>query len=98
MENWINKTLVLGNIREGKTLKLSFVATPYIKDISLIVPGCGCFNCEYDIKKRILNVTYKVGFVPNHITDNQEINKSITVLYKDGTQDELYINAIKTKE
>ena len=98
MENWINKVIKVGNIRPNKILPLSFVATPYIKEITLIVPGCGCTTCEYDDKKRMLNVVFKTGNIPNHIIGNQEFSKIITVVYKDGSQDELFINGIKLRE
>lgn len=98
MNNWISKEINVGNIRQHKILYLSFVGTPQIKDINLIVPGCGCTDCEYDANKRILNVVFKAGNIPNHIIGNQDFSKVITVLYKDGSQDELFIHGTKLRE
>jgi hypothetical protein len=46
----------------------------------------------------MLNVVFKTGNIPNHIIENQEFSKIITVVYKDGSQDELFINGIKLRE
>jgi len=98
MNNWISKEINVGNIRQHKILYLSFVATPQIKDINLIVPGCGCTDCKYDTNKRMLNVVFKSGNIPNHISGNQDFNKMIKVLYKDGSHDELFISGTKLRE
>lgn len=98
MENWIKKEINLGNIREHKISKVSFVGTPFIKEVALIIPGCGCTDCEYDSAKRMLNVTFKAGNIPNHIHGNQEFNKLITILYKDNSQEELFITGTKIRQ
>ena len=98
MENWINKVIKVGNVKQNKILNLYFVATPQIRGISMIVPGCDCTVCEYDAKKRMLNVVFKTGNVPIHIIGNQDFTKIITVLYKDGSQEELFISGTKLRE
>ena len=98
MNNWLNKVLDVGKVREGKTLKLSFVATPAIPEIINIISACGCTTPGYDEKLRLLNVTFKSGKIPNHITGNsQSFNKLITIVYKDNTTDELYIKGTKIR-
>ena len=97
MENWINKEINIGQTRQNKTLYVSFIAKPTIKEIHHIIPACGCTTFRYDDIDRKLNVTYKAGNIPKQISGNQNINKLITVIYKDGSEDQLFITGIKTR-
>ena len=46
---------------------------------------------------RILEVTYKAGEIPKHITGNQNINASISVYYSNGEMEVLNIKGLKLR-
>ena len=95
---WLNKVLDIGVVREHKKLNLAFVATPLIPEITNVIAGCGCTDCDYDPKTRLLNVVFKAGNIPTHILeDEQPFTKMITVVYKDSTTEELFIKGTKIR-
>lgn len=94
---WASKSVQIGTVRESSTHKLKFLGLPGIPDVKEIITSCGCTKAKYDSGTRELSVTYKAGKVPNQVQGAQIVNKSITVIYIDGTQDVLWINGAKIK-
>ena len=87
----------IGSIRKGKIIKLQFEALPTIPVITNLISSCGCAKVVYDPMTRILNVTYKAGEIPKHITGNQNINASISVYYSNGDMEVLNIKGLKLR-
>lgn len=87
----------IGSIRKGKVMKLQFEALPTIPVIANLISSCGCAKVVYDPMTRILNVTYKAGEIPKHITGNQNINASISVYYSNGDMEVLNIKGLKLR-
>ena len=87
----------IGSIRKGKVIKLQFEALPTIPVITNLISSCGCAKVVYNPITRILNVTYKAGEIPKHITGNQNINASISVYYSNGDMEVLNIKGLKLR-
>ena len=87
----------IGSIRRGKVMKLQFEALPTIPVITNLISSCGCAKVVYNPMTRILEVTYKAGEIPKHITGNQNINASISVYYSNGEMEVLNIKGLKLR-
>ena len=87
----------IGSIRKGKVLKVQFEALPTIPVITNLISSCGCAKVVYNPMTRILEVTYKTGEIPKHITGNQNINASISVYYSNGDMEVLNIKGLKLR-
>ena len=87
----------IGSIRKGKVLKVQFEALPTIPVITNLSSSCGCAKVVYNFMTRILEVTYKAGEIPKHITGNQNINASISVYYNNGEMEVLNIKGLKLR-
>ena len=87
----------IGSIRKGKVVKLQFEALPTIPVITNLISSCGCAKVVYNPMTRILEVTYKAGEIPKHITGNQNINASISVYYSNGEREVLNIKGLKLR-
>jgi hypothetical protein len=87
----------IGSIRKGKIVKVQFEALHTIPVITNLISSCGCAKVVYDPMNRMLNVTYKAGNIPKHITGNQNINASISVYYNNGQSEVLNIKGLKLR-
>ena len=87
----------IGSIRRGKIVKVNFEALITIPVITNLISSCGCAKVVYNPMTRILNVTYKAGEIPKHITGNQNINASISVYYSNGEMEVLNIKGLKLR-
>ena len=87
----------IGSIRRGKIVKVNFEALITIPVITNLISSCGCAKVVYNPMTRILEVTYKVGEIPKHITGNQNINSSISVYYSNGDMEVLNIKGLKLR-
>ena len=87
----------IGSIRRGKIVKVNFEALPTIPVITNLISSCGCAKVVYNPMTRILEVTYKAGEIPKHITSNQNINASISVYYSNGDMEVLNIKGLKLR-
>ena len=87
----------IGSIRKGKVLKIQFEALLTIPVITNLISSCGCAKVVYNPVTRILNVTYKAGEIPKHITGNQNINASISIYYSNGDMEVLNIKGLKLR-
>ena len=87
----------IGSIRKGKVIKVQFEALITVPVIKNLISSCGCAKVVYDPMARILNVTYKAGEIPKHITGNQNINASIRVYYSNGEREVLNIKGLKLR-
>ena len=87
----------IGSIRRGKIVKVNFEALPTIPVIIDLISSCGCAKVVYNPMTRILEVTYKAGEIPKHITGNQNINASISVYYSNGDMEVLNIKGLKLR-
>ena len=87
----------IGSIRRGKIVKVNFEAVITIPVITNLISSCGCAKVVYNPMTRILEVTYKAGEIPKHITGNQNINASISVYYSNGDMEVLNIKGLKLR-
>ena len=87
----------IGSIRKGKVMKLQFEALITVPVITNLISSCGCAKVVYNPMTRILEVTYKAGEIPKHITGNQDINASISVYYSNGEMEVLNIKGLKLR-
>ena len=87
----------IGSIRRGKVVKVNFEALITIPVITNLISSCGCAKVVYNPMTRILEVTYKAGEIPKHITGNQNINASISVYYNNGESEVLNIKGLKLR-
>ena len=87
----------IGSIRRGKIVKVNFEALPTVPVITNLISSCGCAKVVYNPMTRILEVTYKAGEIPKHITGNQNINASISVYYSNGDMEVLNIKGLKLR-
>ena len=87
----------IGSIRRGKIVKVNFEAVITIPVITNLISSCGCAKVVYNPVTRILEVTYKAGEIPKHITGNQNINASISVYYSNGESEVLNIKGLKLR-
>ena len=87
----------IGSIRRGKIVKVNFEAVITIPVIVNLISSCGCAKVVYNPMTRILEVTYKAGEIPKHITGNQNINASISVYYSNGEMEVLNIKGLKLR-
>ena len=87
----------IGSIRRGKIVKVNFEALITIPVITDLISSCGCAKVVYNPMTRILEVTYKAGEIPKHITGNQNINASISVYYSNGDMEVLNIKGLKLR-
>ena len=87
----------IGSIRKGKVMKLQFEALPTIPVITNLISSCGCAKVVYNPMTRILEVIYKAGEIPKHITGNQNINASISVYYSNREMEVLNIKGLKLR-
>lgn len=87
----------IGSIRRGKIVKVNFEALPTIPVITNLISSCGCAKVVYNPMTRILEVTYKAGEIPKHITGNQNINASISVYYSNREMEVLNIKGLKLR-
>lgn len=87
----------IGSIRKGKVIKVQFEALITVPVITNLISSCGCAKVVYNPMTRILEVTYKAGEIPKHITGNQNINASISVYYSNGETEVLNIKGLKLR-
>ena len=87
----------IGSILRGKIVKGNFEALITIPVITNLISSCGCAKVVYNPMTRILEVTYKAGEIPKHITGNQNINASISVYYSNGDMEVLNIKGLKLR-
>ena len=87
----------IGSIRKGKVIKVQFEALITVPVITNLISSCGCAKVVYNPMTRILEVTYKAGEIPKHITGNQNINASISVYYNNGESEVLNIKGLKLR-
>ena len=87
----------IGSIRRGKIVKVIFEALITIPVITNLISSCGCAKVVYNPMTRILEVTYKAGEIPKHITGNQNINASISVYYSNREMEVLNIKGLKLR-
>ena len=87
----------IGSIRRGKIVKVNFEALITVPVITNLISSCGCAKVVYNPMTRILEVTYKAGEIPKHITGNQNINASISVYYSNGDREVLNIKGLKLR-
>ena len=87
----------IGSIRRGKIVKVNFESLITVPVITNLISSCGCAKAVYNPMTRILEVTYKAGEIPKHITGNQNINASISVYYSNGDMEVLNIKGLKLR-
>lgn len=100
MESYFKEQEIsFGTIKENSSsIKLRFNALANIPEIRDIEAQCGCTKPTYDIDEKVMTVVFKAGHIPNQITTGrQPVRKMITVHYKNGEKEYLYISGLKIK-
>lgn len=90
MENWVSKHQVVGDIKVGQKVEVTFKTTPDIKEVVFVRHDCSCTTGLFDKEKGSIVVKY-TGRIPNHLKKlyRHSVTKGITVSYKDGSSDYL---------
>lgn len=98
--NWEQTTINLGEVKESSKNNLTFVATKNL-DILGIKPSCGSctFIRKFNPVTLKLEVVYVPGKIPPQLRSRTGLNvrKTITVAYKDGTEEKLTFTATLIK-
>ena len=98
MQNhWIDPIVELGVIKPKSSKQLRFVALPTMPDVKEIIASCGCTKFKFYPKERELQITYNAGEIPKHLGNEQKVNKKITIVYRNGEEDTIYIRGVKRK-
>ena len=98
MSHWKNTEIRIGQIKRYNSKTVIFEANWNIPVIDNIIPSCGCTSVKYYPTLRQLKVDYKAGEIPKHISGNsQPIDKKITIVYQDGTSENLFIKGTKIR-
>ena len=88
--NWIKETIELGKIKPNKEISFKYHYEGD-KEIKEVIPGCkSCTTAT--LKEDIVYVTYKSTDFPQHLRnekDEVEFEKTIDVVYEDGSIDVL---------
>ena len=89
MNNWKNYTINIGYVKQNTSVNIEFESIRPL-DIQHISPGCPSCTKFIDYRDNILTFRYTAPSFPRHL-DSKEviINKSATIYYTNGTQDEL---------
>lgn len=91
--NWKSKHYNLGEIKVGIKKEIIFTPTEDLKEINNMTSSCGC-----SLPKLIGNtivVIYTPGSIPTHLISigKYDTTKTITINYKDNSQDILSFSA-----
>jgi hypothetical protein len=86
---WIEKTKKLFNLKIGDKVVVVFQGKPTTKTIIKVKTGCGCYQAKLDNVKSTITLSFKVPSTPRHLLGNSyfTVNKSVRVLYNDGSSD-----------
>ena len=96
IKNWETKTISLGKVREGGQKIVEYKGTPLLPRVTNLDADCGCTKLKWVEDKKILQVTFKAGKIPNQVQGNvQPFNKRIFVTLADGTVDILILSGTK---
>lgn len=92
--NWTNKNIDLGEIKQNVEKIITFYSEKEL-DINEIIVSCGCIKEKYDKKKKTLTIKYTPVKIPIHKNNDNHYftNKTITVIYKDGSRETLNFKA-----
>ena len=84
---WKNLSIDIGEVNPNVELNIIFEPLIDINDISEIKPSCGCNVPK--IKNNKLYISYTPSEIPYHLLERgyYEINKTISVIYKNGEID-----------
>lgn len=95
---WQTKHINLGDLKVGKKIEITFVPLEELKEINYMKSSCGCSTPSL-VNGKIL-VKYTPGSVPYHLIKRgwYKSTKTITIIYKDGSQDKLSFSAIVHKK
>jgi len=83
------KIIDLGDVYVGKKYIVIFNVIKKLPPIYSIVSSCGCSKPSYNESKKQIVVNYTPNKIPNHLREQgwYETTKSITVKYRDGSED-----------
>jgi len=96
-KHWKEVEINFGTIRENTSKTIIFTALNTIPEIVDISAQCGCTKPSYDKENKLMSVKFNAGYIPKHLTTTQPVRKMITVTYKDGSQEILFITGTKVK-
>jgi hypothetical protein len=99
MSKFKESELDLGTIKSGSNIVFHFYSIEDISNnISYVESGCGSCTKVLGYQNGSLSIKFSSGTFPFHIdNDRYNINKSVYVHYKDGTQEELRFKGLILK-
>lgn len=88
---WKTKEKDLGIVIPGTQYKVEFT---YLgdKDIQMVITQCGCTQATIQGNK--VSTVYTPKPKPAHITGPKQESKSVTVKFKDGTSEKVYLKGV----
>lgn len=99
--NWISKHLDIGEVKINKEVTIEFKFDGDAKPIKNLNSSCGCSIPYYDEVNKLVRVKFTPGAIPVHLKKFQDFyvisNKTVTIRYKDGSQDVLSFSGIAIK-
>jgi len=101
MKNWKDKRININKVKENSSISAVFQGTANMLKIKNITVGCKkCTDYKFDEKTNKLTVTLKLGSIPIHLKERDDIpfRKTITVYYNNSTLDVLEIIGTKIKK
>ena len=93
---WDKTYIDLGKIKAGKAVIFTFrVLDTKDKKVFKITSSCGCSKPKLNLEDKMLTIRFKTDSVPPHLLYivHYIVNKTIKVLYTDGTFDILSYRA-----
>ena len=97
MTHFKEQTIDFGSVKRNTSKEIIFTAEKTIPTVVDISVGCGCTKVKWYQDTKILKVIYKAGEIPNQVIGNQDVSKTVTMYYKDGTEETLTIKGIKIR-
>ena len=96
---WNRVVKHFGEVHDKQVIYYTFVHLAGEEGVPSITPSCGCITTKWNDGK--IHMSFKVGpfnINPDGLLPHRETTKSITVKWKSGKTDVLYIKAIVYNE
>lgn len=97
MSYFVKQTINFGTVNKNSSKEIVFKALPTIPTIIDLIASCGCLKMKWYPESREIKVIYKAGEIPKQVLGNQNVRKTVTVVYKDRTSEVLELIGIKLR-
>lgn len=92
--NWKINTIDVGEVPEMQKVNCTFEGTDDMKTIHQIKAGCvNCTSYKFYDNTNTLDVIISLGQTPVHLRGNKtnKFEKRLTIIYKDGTNENIFV-------